>query len=539
MRQTYLFVAVFIALFAIIVSMGLVSAQINITLPANDTVVSNYTSTMLANHTYIFNVTFTNGTGTGAASSDFTATPQTNATFFYNLSGVWTPIANASKCYYTATLGSCMVNFSVASLTEGVYTINATVWNGTNSNKANSSSANVIWNFTLNEIPRVTGPNITRVSQGDTFSHGANVSGIVLINITINETFDIDAVFNITNTSNTAYKNWSYNLSREGTTYQYFNGTINTAWFADGMYNITFYVTDALRELNDTEMIRNIYIDNTAPSSVVITKLDSTKTALNGTITITDAGVGSLSSPACTVTRNIGGAQITVDSTPGVATQIFNDVGLDCAHTYKYTATCTDNSANGKTSEEVSISTDACSSSSSSGTSGTTSTAASWTFTVTQNDAELATKGEVAQSLGSKHRVKLMVNSQTHYIGVTEVTATTAKIQVSSTPQEATMAIGDSRMFDVDGDKVYDVKVTLSAINNGKADVKIVSIKEAVTAESEAAQTAANADAAKPITPETTKTIGSKVWIWVVVIIIVIAVVVWFVMKKGKIGKRR
>jgi len=155
------------------------------------------------------------------------------------------------------------------------------------------------------------------------------------------------------------------------------------------------------------------------------------------------------------------------------------------------------------------------------------------------NDAELATKGEVAQSLGSKHRVKLMVNSQTHYIGVTEVTATTAKIQVSSTPQEATMAIGDSRMFDVDGDKVYDVKVTLSAINNGKADVKIVSIKEAVTAESEAAQTAANADAAKPITPETTKTIGSKVWIWVVVIIIVIAVVVWFVMKKGKIGKRR
>lgn len=56
-------------------------ALINVTSPRNYTNYSNWV---------LFNVSYTNGT-------DFT--DATNATFYYNLSGVWVVIRNASVCH--------------------------------------------------------------------------------------------------------------------------------------------------------------------------------------------------------------------------------------------------------------------------------------------------------------------------------------------------------------------------------------------------------------------------------------------------------
>ena len=560
MRKTYLITAILAALFIAVVSVSLVSAagaawsaNVNITQPSNGTYFVNYTTNVPSNSNISLpiNITFMNQSNKeGFITVNNPAL--FNATVYYNASGIWTLLGTITTCYFNlsdatpAAMSSCAGNISTLAIPEGVYSLNATLWNGTvGQNVANWSAAVLASNITFNEVPRVTSPNLLLVAQGNSnYTHGANVSGTIIINVTVTEYFtnSSSVFFNITNTSG-GYGNWTYKLAQEGTTYHWSNATANidTAWFPDGMYNITFFAEDKFMEMNDSVMIRNIMIDNTAVTAVVIAKLDSSKTALNATITITDpaGGSGTLSSPACTVNRNLGGAQITIDSTPGVATQIFNDKGLDCGHVYKYTAICTDAAANAaKTSVETSISTDACSASSPAGTS-TTSTTIPWTNTIVQSDAELAEKGVIQQSLGSKSRVKLTINSGTHYVGVTEVTATTAKIQVSSTPQDATMIIGDTRMFDVDSNDVYDIKVTLNAINNGKADISIVAISEAVTAESEAAQktaeTAATAATGETGEKETTAGAISKTWIWIIVIvIIIIAVAVGFGMKKKK-----
>jgi len=59
-------------------------------------------------------------------------------------------------------------------------------------------------------------------------------------------------------------------------------------------------------------------------------------------------------------------------------------------------------------------------------------------------------------------RLRFKVKNINHHLGILELTGTTAKIEVSSTPQEATLSVGDTRKFDVSEDGYYDLVVTLN-----------------------------------------------------------------------------
>ena len=181
--------------------------------------------------------------------------------------------------------------------------------------------------------------------------------------------------------------------------------------------------------------------------------------------------------------------------------------------------------------------------------SGGTTTLPYWTNTILYTDKELSLKGIVSKPLAIKERVGVRVEGTTHYIGVTGLTSTQATINVSSTPQTATLTIGQTKKFEVTNDTYYDIKVTLNSINSSKANLSIEYVHEAISA------AALPGGTPSAVTNETNATGGgvagnqtavdgeeeqeSKGWIIIVSIlagVIIISVgIVWFILR----AKRR
>lgn len=146
------------------------------------------------------------------------------------------------------------------------------------------------------------------------------------------------------------------------------------------------------------------------------------------------------------------------------------------------------------------------------------------TITITEEEFEEG----YTKELEEKHRLKVKINESYHYVGVVELTSTTVTINVSSEPQQATLAIGDLRKFDVTEDSWYDLSVKLNSISDNKADITIKSIREKVTEEPGAA------DTTREIVEEEEEEKASLMWLWVTLIIIVVVVVVVFYFLKRK-----
>lgn len=102
------------------------------------------------------------------------------------------------------------------------------------------------------------------------------------------------------------------------------------------------------------------------------------------------------------------------------------------------------------------------------------------TFAVDQNQFQ----NGYMRKLIAKQRLRVEFSGEIHYVGVKEINENNVKIEVSSTPQEATLAVGDSRKFDLNDDGFYDVLVSLNSIADNGAEVFIKQINEDVTAES-------------------------------------------------------
>jgi len=121
------------------------------------------------------------------------------------------------------------------------------------------------------------------------------------------------------------------------------------------------------------------------------------------------------------------------------------------------------------------------SSTTSSTTSGSGGTTSSWTNTYVPTDLQLV--GGFEQGLKVNERIKIIIDSKDHYVGVKSLTATTATLEIASVPVNATMNIGDVKKFDVTGDGYYDLKVILNSIANNKADITVQKIYEKMPAE--------------------------------------------------------
>jgi hypothetical protein len=68
-----------------------------------------------------------------------------------------------------------------------------------------------------------------------------------------------------------------------------------------------------------------------------------------------------------------------------------------------------------------------------------------------------------------------------HSLGITNVTSSSVTIEVASTPQTATLSIGEGKKFELTGDNFYDLWVVLNGITGKTVDLTVKTINEEIT----------------------------------------------------------
>jgi hypothetical protein len=198
----------------------------------------------------LFNVSFING-------SDITS--PANASFFINLSGTWTKIGNTSADS-GCNINSCSATITNTTIPDGVYSINATIYNSTDSASISIINASNLSNIIYidNTPPIVFASNISNPQTGGNYSQN------LILNVSaIDATIGIQTIFfNITNS--TGKQNSTVTATREGSTSNY-AVTINTSHYPDGYYNITIYANDSLGNLNNSARVYLLVFDNAVP----------------------------------------------------------------------------------------------------------------------------------------------------------------------------------------------------------------------------------------------------------------------------------
>ncbi|VVB82084.1 Bacterial Ig-like domain (group 3) [uncultured archaeon] len=181
-----------------------------------------------------------------------------NATFIYNISGGATgtyflTIANTSA--NQSVFENAIMNISA--LTDGrIYNITCLINNGSISRYSTAFS-----NVTFDSTPPVV--NFTGIIN--TINNG-NYSRMIILNVSASDAImGINSVyFNMTNSTG-AQVNFTRAFNVTG---PFYNASINTSAFLDGLYNITVYANDT--QLNNRNNLTKIQItvDNSAPRSL-------------------------------------------------------------------------------------------------------------------------------------------------------------------------------------------------------------------------------------------------------------------------------
>ena len=272
-------------------------------------------------------------------------------------------------------------------------------------------------------------------------------------------------------------------------------GATEITW-TEGLWNVTVWCNDTQNNVNST-MVR-FRIDTTAPS--VSYSCSPTTISFGGKVTC-----------ICSMPDSGSGIE-TFSYTESPNTQAYGTQTVTCS--------ATDHAGNPASASVTYHVTSGGGGGSGGGYSG-------YDNTFVEDAKEFSEIREITKSLGGKNRVRIKINNQEHYIGVKELTTTSATIEVSSTSQVVVFNIGDEKKFDVTEDGYYDLKVKLNSIESEKADITITSINEKIPEDK---------DKDKGVIEKTIETLaqeGSNTWIWILIaIILVVIVVVYFLTKK-------
>ncbi len=411
---------------------------------------------------------------------------------------------NVSELNYTVSDNSGLSNCWYS--TDNGATNSSTVSAGTNFTGVISSEGSNTWTLYCND----TSGNENSTSVTFTKDTGSPVSNLVSPS---NNSYDRDTTTFSCNATDsqgldsiTLYL-WNSDGSLNLTNTTAVTGTSNsTSWTynitSDGTYIWNCYVNDTAGN-SDWDVNRTINIDNVAPS-ISLSLISSTKTSLSIEIVGKEG--------TCTVDRS--GASISGST--------LTETGLSCGTTYAYTVTCTDAAGNSGSSESTEFSTSKCPSSGK-------VTKPFWTNTVVVGDI----KEGYTRALSEKQRIKVTLKGEEHYVGVIKVAENTATINVSSTPQQAVLSIGEEKKFDVDNDGYYEIYVKLNGIEDNKADITIKEISEKVPAEAVKDSSEKEQISEKETTPapetgkETRESLAWSVIKWILILAI-IGVIVYF-----------
>jgi hypothetical protein len=192
-------------------------------------------------------------------------------------------------------------------------------------------------------------------------------------------------------------------------------------------------------------------------------------------------------------------------------------VSIEPVHDGVFTYTCsvTDYSGNAGTMSATYTVTLPISRSSGSGSSTTTSFYTKSIPKTNQDFSEIKTIETSSFSGGGlavKEKVTFKLNEELHYIGVKELTSSSVKIEIASTPIEVDMNIGEEKKIDLDSDGYYDLQIIMNGIADNKADLTINYIHEAISTSEEIEQIPEDNEEVIPISVQ-----GENNWVWIVV----------------------
>ncbi|MBU2562601.1 MAG: hypothetical protein KKF68_03000 [Nanoarchaeota archaeon] len=415
------------------------------------------------------------------------------ATTFISITGLaGVPGITNITCYYNESGGT--TNTSAVLIEMLNYTSIQASFNDSNYSGTTNLS-NLVETADISYPSTAIGYNIScALYNGTSLNTTLSVTNVTIDNTNPQITFGVATLAD--NTKTNLY-NWTYaNISLteiHNCTINfklfYSNGSlVNTTLFTSGaastkyinwtslndniyMYNVT--VNDSAGNSNTTAT-RTIYLDHGSPVPV-LTSLNASQTTLALTI---DANGGiSGTNTTCWVE----GVRATGSSVSGTgASQTLVEAGLTCAATYSYIVSCGDSAGNSGTSVATSFTTSSCTSDGGGLTGGSGSTT-TWKNTYSPLSEELE-KG-YTRKLSAMNRVRVMVGSQTHHVGVKSLTGTSATVEIASTPVEIVLDVGEDAKVDVTEDGFYDIYVVLNGVENNEADLTIQKVYEEIPEE--------------------------------------------------------
>lgn len=387
-----------------------------------------------------------------------------------------------------------------------------------------------------NNAPRFgVNMNFSAPARYTNYSVASLRNSTILVNVSLKA--PISGIgYAIVNISRNTLQIANYTLVTEGTVgSDSYNWSVsfspaNDTGFADAhTYNISVYAVsralntsghyDAINRINTSNDVKstNLTIDNTAPALT----LSCTATVDQGetetcTCSGTDATTGMNLSGYGTSGYSFTAHPSTASSGPQTTYCSAKDM-VDNVVQAEYTYTVYGEAINNRGSTSTS-----------SGTTTAPTTAieavTSWTTAATLTTSEASTGA--TETVAAKERVQVQTSAtESVYIGVAELTTTTATVGVVGTDTESTLLVGEVAKFDTNSDGVYDISATLNGISDGKADLKLQIINEKIEAE-----------ALPEETQESTGLAGLSYtwWIVIVVAVIIIAVVAYMLIKRKK-----
>ena len=273
------------------------------------------------------------------------------------------------------------------------------------------------------------------------------------------------------------------------------------------MYNITAFVNDSLGQANNTALASNVRFDNTKPVASISCGVTSIKkdSILTCTCSATDGDGSGENETARVVTANPSTA---LTGTFTTSCDVTDYVGLIDSSSWTYTVT---GSGGGTTSG---------------GSTGGTTITVTWkkTHLVTEEQFKIGS----TKQLPNNERFSFEFENETQYVGVLDLTSTTATVKVEDT--EVILDIGDEEKFDLNNDGYYDLSVNLNSISADKADITIKAIREEIR---ETVVEKESSPAAQLTTTETLSEEKNLLWLWILIGVIVIILVVYLV-KRNK-----
>jgi hypothetical protein len=387
---------------------------------------------------------------------------------------------NQSREYFT---------FNVTAPTPGDYMINISTLNGTG---VYNSSVTLTVNDTLSSS--VAFGNVNTEVADAAFNRT-----FIYVNVTVNETQEDTITFELHNFTG-GLLNRTVNTSSLARTYNW------TAELGAGKYIYNVTVNDTFN--TRTSVSRTISLDWAVPN--VTASCDSATYTQGDSITC-----------ACSIVDDVDTAPNSSDSTYSTATIgtfVYScSADDDVPYTGNSTFTYTVNAVQGTTTT----------------TSGGGAVITK-TYLVTEEDFQSGFTKQVAKN----ERIKFTKDYKAHTVVVNELTSSTVTVQIASTPQTATLQVGDLRKFDVTEDGYYDMTLKLNSIDNNKADLTVLSIHEMITPETIADADESEAAAGDVQDDETGvgEGSGSLVWLWILigVVVVVVALILPRYLRKSK-----